>query len=265
MNRRGDIPIAILSIGVVLVCSIALFSFFNSTIKMRNNFVGIGLVEQLNSQIEDNYVNEKNSANSNEDINKIIAYAKQNTVVGRTCNCRASCDNFANWISQSSSKNGIEPIILFSLMMQESDCTSKASSGSSVGLMQINLINCGSYGLPSDKDECKKQLINNPQLNIEIGAEILKDKYNAYGSGKIFVGCSRTVSYSGWEAALRGYNGWGCGKDILGNKIVEQDNYVEEVVRRSEALKGNYAEKETTSGLLWFKKKTVSFSVEFQQ
>ncbi|MCK9595599.1 hypothetical protein M0R19_00210 [Candidatus Pacearchaeota archaeon] len=51
-NKRGDIPTTILVIGVLLICTIALFSFFSSTIKVGNSFVGIGLVEKLNSQVE---------------------------------------------------------------------------------------------------------------------------------------------------------------------------------------------------------------------
>jgi len=80
-----------------------------------------------------------------------------------------------------------------------------------------------------------------------------------------FVGCARTVSYSEWEAALRGYNGWGCGKDSSGNPILGQDNYVEEVIRRANILNGNYVEKETTKGILWWVKKIISFSVEYKE
>ncbi|MFQ5532077.1 MAG: hypothetical protein ACE5ES_05675, partial [Candidatus Nanoarchaeia archaeon] len=40
------------------------------------------------------------------------------------------------------------------------------------------------------------------------------------------------------EAALRGYNGWGCGKDENGFPIFEQDNYVEEVMKKYIELSG---------------------------
>ncbi len=62
LNKRGDIPITILVIGVMLVCALALFSFFSSIIKIRNNFVGIGLVEQMNSQVEEKVFNNENTA-----------------------------------------------------------------------------------------------------------------------------------------------------------------------------------------------------------
>ena len=62
MNRRGDIPITFLVIGVILVCCIAVFSFLSSTIKIRNSLIGINLVEKLNSQIEEKISNNENPA-----------------------------------------------------------------------------------------------------------------------------------------------------------------------------------------------------------
>ena len=182
-------------------------------------------------------------------------------------------------IVKSSSENGIlDPLLLLSLMMQESTCVSKAFSGSSVGLMQINVIHCGEYGLPLNEEECKKKLIEDVQLNIDIGAKILKESYNAYKSGKIFQGCSgRNITYYEWEAALRGYNGWGCGKDAFGNIFYAQDNYVEEVIDRYEKLKeiggyvevigrGNLLELETTDKFPFVKRKDkFLFSAKFME
>jgi hypothetical protein len=262
-NRRGDIPITILVVGVVLICSIGLISFVSSTTKIRTSFAGIGLVEQLDSQIEENYA--KGSVSNPANLNDLINIARNSKIINRICNCKDKCADYAQWISQSASNNNIpDAVLLLSLMMQESDCTQNAFSGSSAGLMQINLDNCGAYGLSSDKTECKNELVNNPEKNIEVGAKILREKYEASKDGKVFVGCERTVSYSEWQAALRGYNGWGCGTDSKGKKLVEQDNYVEEVIRRAEILKGNYVEKETTKGILWWVKKIVSFSVEYK-
>ena len=62
MNKKADIPITILVIGVVLVCSIALISFFSSTIKARNSFVGINLMQQMDVQIEQKIFNNENPA-----------------------------------------------------------------------------------------------------------------------------------------------------------------------------------------------------------
>jgi len=62
MNRRGDIPIIILVVGVMLVCTIAIISFFSSTINGGNSFVGVELVEQMNVNIEGKVFNNENPA-----------------------------------------------------------------------------------------------------------------------------------------------------------------------------------------------------------
>ncbi|MCK5624536.1 hypothetical protein KAI04_01720 [Candidatus Pacearchaeota archaeon] len=59
MNKRGNLPIIILVLGVLAVCSLALLSFYSSNLKVSNNFESIKLVEKLNSQIETNLYQEK--------------------------------------------------------------------------------------------------------------------------------------------------------------------------------------------------------------
>ncbi|MCL5018222.1 MAG: hypothetical protein M1416_00435 [Candidatus Pacearchaeota archaeon] len=56
-NRSGDIPITILVIGVIVICGIAMFSFFNSMVQTRNSFVGIGMVNEINMQAEEKIFN----------------------------------------------------------------------------------------------------------------------------------------------------------------------------------------------------------------
>ena len=269
-NKRGDIPVVILVIEVIVICSVALASFYSSDINLRNSFVGIGKVQKLNSMIEQNYFygTELSEAGISEggDLYNAMDYASTNKLVNRKCDCGDFCNSYIDFILETASEYEIDPFLFLSLMMQESDCTSKAFSGSSVGLMQINLIHCGKYGLLEDKDKCKEQLLNNIQLNIEVGAKILKESYEASKDGRIFQGCSnRGITYFGWEAALRGYNGWGCGTDSSGNKIYSQDSYVEEVVERTALLKKsvNYVETDSTTGFLWWKKSDFAFSVEY--
>ena len=134
-----------------------------------------------------------------------------------SCNCGDSCGSYAEWIVKYSKDNKIvDPLLMAGLMVQESRCNSSEASGSSVGLMQINLDHCGNFDLPDEKTACKNELINNPEKNIQVGAQILEDSYNFYGiKGKQFSdACTEEYqqkTYFGWEAALRGYNGWGCG------------------------------------------------------
>ncbi|MEK6913509.1 MAG: transglycosylase SLT domain-containing protein [Nanoarchaeota archaeon] len=293
-NRRGDVVAQIiLVIGVFVVCTYALLSFNMTNLNVKNSFVGLVLVEQLNSQIEENYfykqqtgtgkITEDETGKITEeviverDLIKAMDYATMNRVVDRNCECGDNCEEYVSFIAKASSENGIsDPILLLALMMQESDCTSDAISydESSYGIMQINKIHCGEkkYGLPSNIEECKKELMYNPEKNIEIGAKILKQYYDTFGEGKEFYKCvkeRKIVSYSGWEAALRAYNGGGMEKEkylqgICPAYLKGQEDFVEEVVRRYGVLKGNYLEREQTEGILWWIKKTISFSVEYK-
>ncbi|MEN7982192.1 MAG: hypothetical protein ABFQ65_01980 [Nanoarchaeota archaeon] len=51
-NNKGDIPITILVIGVFAVCTLAVLSFISSTINLRNSFVGVDIIKNVNNQIE---------------------------------------------------------------------------------------------------------------------------------------------------------------------------------------------------------------------
>jgi len=52
MDKKGDLPITILTIGVFAVCGLALLSFFSSSIQIKNSFTSLGFMEQINFQIE---------------------------------------------------------------------------------------------------------------------------------------------------------------------------------------------------------------------
>ena len=53
LNNKANIPITILVIGIFIVCTFALLSFFISKVHVRESFAGISLMEKINSQIED--------------------------------------------------------------------------------------------------------------------------------------------------------------------------------------------------------------------
>ena len=54
-NKRGDIPVVILVIGVVMLCGIAIVSFFISDIQINGEPLGVGLMEEINADIEKFY------------------------------------------------------------------------------------------------------------------------------------------------------------------------------------------------------------------
>lgn len=61
MNKRADISIVVLVIGVIMICFLAIFSFVKVNRDINDNFLGIGLIETMNSIEEEfNFYDEKN-------------------------------------------------------------------------------------------------------------------------------------------------------------------------------------------------------------
>ena len=100
--------------------------------------------------------------------------------------------------------------------MQESNCDEDASSGKAYGVMQITEGSynyyCGNSGLNFN------DVKSNYEKNIKCGVKILGKKYeefkNGLSSNSGYYSCSDNyplwAKYSGWDAAIRAYNGWGC-------------------------------------------------------
>lgn len=54
INKRGDLPVTILIIGVFGVCVLALLSFLYASSQINKSFVGVEVMEKANIQIEAN-------------------------------------------------------------------------------------------------------------------------------------------------------------------------------------------------------------------
>ncbi len=52
LNRKGDIPVTILVIGVFGVCTLALLSFVYSSSQLQKAMVGLDVLDNANIQIE---------------------------------------------------------------------------------------------------------------------------------------------------------------------------------------------------------------------
>lgn len=71
-NKRGDIPVTILVIGVFAICTLAILSFSIIDNKSREGFTEvIEAMEEINSEIE-KYHLYKNLGKSTEEINEIM-------------------------------------------------------------------------------------------------------------------------------------------------------------------------------------------------
>jgi hypothetical protein len=53
MNKKGDISIVILVIGIIAICFLAILSFVKLNKNINDNFLGIGLIETMNSVEEE--------------------------------------------------------------------------------------------------------------------------------------------------------------------------------------------------------------------
>ncbi len=70
-NRKGDIPIIILVIGVIAICGLALLSFFSSSFNLEQSFTNVPIMEELNVKIaEYNFYKAKGVSESQ--INEIL-------------------------------------------------------------------------------------------------------------------------------------------------------------------------------------------------
>ncbi|MBI2559393.1 hypothetical protein HYW20_08780 [Candidatus Woesearchaeota archaeon] len=95
--------------------------------------------------------------------------------------------------------------------------------GTSIGIMQINKINAGIANSVCPLG----QTIYDRDCNIKVGLEILRKYYRQYGRNGASDGILAKYcppgeqyhelykNYRGFDAALRGYNGWGCKLSVL--------------------------------------------------
>lgn len=73
MNKRADISITILVLGVVAISILTIFSFINSRDNVGEDFLGIGLIETMNSISEEiNFYNSQNKFKSGDYENKVF-------------------------------------------------------------------------------------------------------------------------------------------------------------------------------------------------
>lgn len=54
-NKKADIPITILVIMIVAICVLAILSFVGSETKVKSNYLGVELIEEINADVEKFY------------------------------------------------------------------------------------------------------------------------------------------------------------------------------------------------------------------
>jgi hypothetical protein len=172
-------------------------------------------------------------------IEKIQQLAKQKTHInngyGENRSC-ASCTDSNNCIYYLSDaiktyaeEQNVDSYLVLAVVLQESNCNQNAknSDSGSAGLMQITSSTFNDIcATPLDKNFVND--VFDIDTNIHCGVLVLKNKYNSFKKGvqqssvynsnsgfkKLVDNCisdyPKYETYTGWDAALRGYNGWGC-------------------------------------------------------
>ncbi|NCN86597.1 hypothetical protein GW932_02090 [archaeon] len=78
-NKKGDVPITLLVIGVFAICTLALLTFFIADFKMSNSFVGVTKMQQMNAAI-DEYLWYKNKGISEETLDKLFNFTYEDGI-----------------------------------------------------------------------------------------------------------------------------------------------------------------------------------------
>ncbi len=82
-NRKGDIPITILVMGVVAICALAIYSFYFSTRSVGNDFRVLDVLEEASILQEKFSFYEKNTVLSGEEIEELFDIRRDPRTGGR--------------------------------------------------------------------------------------------------------------------------------------------------------------------------------------
>ena len=122
---------------------------------------------------------------------------------------------------------------------KEDGSVTKSKDGRDTGLFQLNEINKKKY-------DCNFEDIN---CNIVVGVDILRGCYAIYGNKQTtYKGCLTSTHdqvYTGWDAALRCYNGWPKSYTCAGDP-----GYVAHVTENYERLSPELKQEDTKYGLV---------------
>jgi hypothetical protein len=192
-------------------------------------------------------------------LNKILKINSfKQEYVGAQCLCGEKCKEYGEIIFDESCKENIDPYLILSIMMQESNCNPSAKGFNKIN-GEVSSYDCGLMQINTKSLEYCKNLINDPKLVIKEGINILKNKpdnSNIFNPSKNGI-CTRNIKYSNWPAKIRGYNGWGSGGS---------DYYVELILRRYLELKDLTSERYTPGEVKTSSEKvSVDYSISLDQ
>jgi hypothetical protein len=93
-NKKGDVPVTLLVIGVFAVCSLALLTFFVSDFRISNSFVGLEIMDKANTLTEEYiFYSEKLDTEDFEELENYFNWTEENGV--RYLELEKSYDKFS--------------------------------------------------------------------------------------------------------------------------------------------------------------------------
>ncbi|MFH1501177.1 MAG: transglycosylase SLT domain-containing protein [archaeon] len=185
---------------------------------------------------------DKGSASSGS-VFDMVQYVQANGIRNSANELKTCKEDYSKWIEQYAAEENINPTLILALMMQESDCQQATESEAegdkkSWGVIQINKETYDDIckGVGSGFEDIKASA----EKSVQCGIKILKKKYDLYGAygkqdyyqGKVESKCNdpqylpKYLTYTGWDAALRGYNGLGCIPPLADTDYVEKINAI---------------------------------------
>lgn len=113
----------------------------------------------------------------------------------------------ANCWQESGDRHGVDPLLLYSIAKVESSLNPKAINHNRNGTQDIGLMQINSIHLPglAQRGITRQQLLDEPCLSIDVGAEILADFIKRYGYTWRAVGAYNAGGAESREGARRQY------------------------------------------------------------
>jgi len=293
-NKRGDIPVMILVFGVFAICGLAILSFiiYGGKVFDGKAELSVGVLEELNSDVEKFYFYRNAGFSSEEsaeklgagiftegvggELKKILIIEKGSTEklsnpaedlikkdckqvlgeeilkIAREIKEEKNIDD--SKVKEDTGAESFECLVLMLAMQENSiqhckevkdnDClycdgkideVSKAKGDErSYGVMQINLAVHPNVH------------VENFEENVRYGINYLISNYREAPQKYV----CKDVNYSGWQRALRGYNGWNvqkgeiyCWRDPDNKKeMIGDHDYVEHVLSKKDLISGMFSE-----------------------
>lgn len=133
--------------------------------------------------------------------------ASKSAVLAALMSCSFSAGAFASCWQVSGDRHGVDPLLLYSIAKVESSLNPRAINQNRNGTQDIGLMQINSIHLPglAKRGITRQQLLDDPCLSIDVGAEILAEFIKRFGYTWRAVGAYNAGGAQSREAARKRY------------------------------------------------------------